>query len=238
MQRYDNIAPESDQRARPPRRRGRPGPPGRRPRRRALEEGTLDDAREQALLERARAGDVAAFEELIRPELGRAYATAARLAGRQEAEDLVQEAALRAFRSLGGFRGGCRFGTWLYRIVVHLCADHARRQGRRAGLVEPLEAETAEPRPRGTAGDPEAELLAAERHRLVEAALASLPPGYRLVVLLRDVEGLSYEEVAELAGLPLGTVKSRVFRARRLLRQRLAGAGLLPSVPRGRGVAE
>ncbi|MDI3297908.1 MAG: sigma-70 family RNA polymerase sigma factor [Bacillota bacterium] len=209
------------------------------PRRGGLGGLTLEEGCERALVERARRGDVAAFEELIRPELARIYGAAARLVGRQEAEDLVQEAVLRAFRSLDGFRGGARFATWLYRIVVNLCVDHGRRRSRREWREEPLEAtERAAEGAAGAGHDPEAALLAAERQQLVQAALAELPADYRVVILLRDVEGLTYEEVAELTGLPLGTVKSRVFRGRRALRERLAEAGLLPSVQRGRGVAE
>ncbi|MDI3316893.1 MAG: sigma-70 family RNA polymerase sigma factor [Bacillota bacterium] len=197
------------------------------------------DGLERALLERAQAGDVAAFEELVRPELRRVYGAAVRLVGRQEAEDVVQEAVLHAFRALGAFRGGSRFGSWLYRIAINLCLDHGRRNRRREHHEEAREpARIPEPATGTAACDPEEALLAAERHEAVEAALAALPEEYRAALLLRDVEGLSYEEVAEMTGIPLGTVKSRVFRGRRALREKLAEAGLLPSVRRRQGVAE
>lgn len=170
------------------------------------------------LLDRCRRGDPDAFAELVDLTHRQAYTLALRLVGdRQEAEDVSQEAYLRVFRSLRGFRGEARFETWLYRIVTNAALNHLRRRGRFGELTaEPDELETAAV---STAPGPEA---IAERDEL-ERSLARLPEGMRVVLVLKDVYGLSCREIGEEIGLAEGAVKVRLHRARRKLKDLVYG---------------
>ena len=167
---------------------------------------------------RLRAGDHRAFEELVRTQQHRVYGLALRMLGNAaEAQDIAQEAFLRAHRGLAEFRGDARLSTWLYSIVSRLCLNRLAGSERRlerhgeetlAGLAD------ASPRPD----------QALERGELDEAlhrAIAELPEERRIVVVLRDVEGLAYEEIAEVLTLPVGTVRSRLHRARLDLKEKL-----------------
>ncbi|MBM3499885.1 MAG: sigma-70 family RNA polymerase sigma factor [Armatimonadetes bacterium] len=181
------------------------------------------------LVQRARAGDVVAFEQLVQPYLGRLYNYLARMVGdASDAEDLTQDAILRAHRAIGSFRGGATFQTWLYRIATNIAVDALRRRGRQkvkvTSLDDPLQSEEGlVPREvPDTQRDPLELAEAAELHGEVQQAIASLSPKLRAVVLLFDMQGMSYEEIAEALDLPLGTVKSRLFNARARLRERLA----------------
>jgi len=181
-----------------------------------------------ALLERAQAGDLRAFEQLVQPHVGRIYSYVARLVNDPvEAEDLAQEVVLRAHRSINSFRGGAAFQTWLYRIATNLTVDAIRRRKRQASRVCSLD----DPVP-GTDGsmarevtDPHrtpAESVETEELRQeVSRAIGELSPKLRAVVVLFDLQGCSYEEIAEILHLPLGTVKSRLFNARARLREAL-----------------
>jgi RNA polymerase sigma-70 factor (ECF subfamily) len=168
------------------------------------------------LIAACRTGDRQAFEEVVRLTYRQVYTQALRLVrDRQEAEDVAQEAYLRVFRGLAGFRGDAQFDTWLYRIVANSAMSHLRRRGR-FGEV------TAEPtaRPAETAWDPQMAERAADRDAL-QTALDSLPQSLRSVVILRDVYGLSSQEIGDRLGLSEGAVKVRVHRARRRLRDLL-----------------
>ena len=197
-------------------------PAGAKP---ALEPGALAAeaaALERELVRRARRGDVAAFEELLRPCLQPAYQLAVRLLGnRQLAEDVTQDALLKAFTAMGHFRGEARFGTWIFRIVHNACTDALRYRARRPQA--PLPAAEGDGGPEPVASDPGPEDVVIERQgrAALLAAVAALPPDHRAVVLLRDVQGLSYEEVAAITGQNLGTIKSRLHRARAALRAAL-----------------
>jgi RNA polymerase sigma-70 factor (ECF subfamily) len=180
------------------------------------------------LVQRARAGDVAAFEALIEPHIGRLYSYLARMVGDPfEAEDLTQEAILRAHRAIGSFRGGATFQTWLYRIGTNIAVDALRRRGRLKARVtsldDPLQAEegSVAREVRDPQRDPQELAEAAELTGRVQQAIAQLTPKLRAVVLLFDMQGLSYEEIAEALRLPLGTVKSRLFNARSRLKELL-----------------
>jgi RNA polymerase sigma-70 factor (ECF subfamily) len=180
------------------------------------------------LVQRARAGDVAAFEALIEPHIGRLYSYLARMVGDPfEAEDLTQEAILRAHRAIGSFRGGATFQTWLYRIGTNIAVDALRRRGRLKARVtsldDPLQAEEGlvAREVRDPQRDPQELAEAAELTGRVQQAIAQLTPKLRAVVLLFDMQGLSYEEIAEALRLPLGTVKSRLFNARSRLKELL-----------------
>lgn len=180
-------------------------------------------AEEGRLVARARAGEAAAFEALLERHAAQAYGLALRTLGdAREAEDLVQEAFLRAWRGLAGFRAEARFGTWLYRIVVNLC--YKRLPGIRASLetsdLEALDFEAgAEPGEAGPA--PEGTLLGEDLRRHLHAAIDGLPEAYRMLISLRHQQDLPYSEIAAITGLPLGTVKTGLHRARRRLQAAL-----------------
>jgi RNA polymerase sigma-70 factor, ECF subfamily len=170
------------------------------------------------LVEACRRGDPRAFEELVDATHRQAYTLALRLVGdRQEAEDVTQDAYLRVFRSVAGFRGDARFETWLYRIVTNAALDHLRRRGRFGDLAaEPEDVETAA----ATEGPAPEDL--GDRDEL-ERCLGALPEGMRTVVVLKDVYGLSCREIGEELGIAEGAVKVRLHRARRRLKELLYG---------------
>jgi RNA polymerase sigma-70 factor (ECF subfamily) len=166
---------------------------------------------DQPLVRRAQGGDRFAFEQLVDRHQHRLFTLAARTLGsRTDAEDAVQEALLRAWRNIESFRGGALFSTWLYRICVN--AAHDQRTRRSADPVEP--AESADPRDRFADHELSGEL---------QRALASLDDDQRTAVVLYDVLGSSYAEIAEITGAAEGTVKSRLFRGRAELARQLRG---------------
>jgi RNA polymerase sigma-70 factor (ECF subfamily) len=172
----------------------------------------------QDLLDACRRGDREAFEEIVRITYRPVYTLAYRLVGdRQDAEDVCQEAYLRVFRALGTFRGDARFETWLYRIVTNAALSFLRRKGR----FGDLRSEPVEP------AEPSLDLPLADRtvdRDALESALQELPVGMRAVVVLKDVYGLSHQEIAEELGASEGAVKVRLHRARKRLKDRLVGA--------------
>jgi RNA polymerase sigma-70 factor (ECF subfamily) len=173
---------------------------------------------EGRLVARARAGDAAAFEALVRLHAELAYNLALRALGDPaEAEDVAQEAFVRAWRAMPRFREEARFGTWLYRIVTNLCYDRLPRLKQELAALDIDEAESlADERPSA-----DTSLLDAELRARLHAAIDELPAGYRLLITLRHVHGLRYDEIATAAGMPLGTVKTGIHRARRRLREAL-----------------
>ena len=187
---------------------------------------------EKHILARARRGELPAFEELVRRHEKRVYAVALRSSGSPEdAEDITQEVFLRAWRSIEEFRGDSGFSTWLFRITMNLCVDHARHKNAQP-QTQPLvvgeeDAERPIPDPAPT---PEEHLENSELGRELAAALDEVSEEHRRIVLLRDVSGLSYTEIAEVLEISEGTVKSRLSRARIALRTILLRRGnLLPS---------
>jgi RNA polymerase sigma-70 factor (ECF subfamily) len=165
------------------------------------------------LVRRAQRGDKVAFEQLVRRHQRYAFNVAYRVLGDYaEAEDMAQEAFVRVWRGLPGFRGQAQFTTWLYRIVHNLCLN--RLPGLRQELLrtEPLEEALAAPAPS------QAELVEIrEQMAFLHAQLDRLPEKYRLVLALRFLQHLSYDEIATALDLPVGTVKTHIHRARRLL---------------------
>jgi RNA polymerase sigma-70 factor (ECF subfamily) len=169
------------------------------------------------LVARARQGNEAAFEQLVLRHQRYAFNLAYRVLGSYaEAEDVAQEAFVRAWRGLPGFRGQARFTTWLYRIVHNLCLNRLPKLRRELLQTEPLEEVLADP-------DPAPSDLFDMREQLafLHAQLGQLPEKYRLVLTLRYLQQLSYDEIATTLDVPMGTVKTHIHRARRLLRERL-----------------
>ena len=190
---------------------------------------------EEQFLERLRAGEASAFNRLVEERHGDIYALLYRLTeDPEEARDLTQETFLQAFRHLSSFRGDADLRTWLYRIAVNQARNRwrwwkRRRRDRTVSLDAPVSGEIDSPLSAGLAGggeglDPERQALAREREQALHAALRSLSRPYREVIVLRDIEGLSYEEVAATLDLNVGTVKSRLNRGRTELRRRLEGS--------------
>ncbi len=188
--------------------------------------GVEEDAvarRDRILVERARDGDLDAFNELVLAYQDQLWALVARLVpDPDQASDAVQEAFFSAYRNLHSFRGGS-VRSWLSRIAINAAMDLQRARRRRPASPYPeLDDETWQP-PAGPAADPEATALAAERSRVLADALARIGPDQRTAIVLFDVEGYDYAQIAELTGVSLGTVKSRIHRGRLALRQLLEG---------------
>jgi RNA polymerase sigma-70 factor (ECF subfamily) len=173
---------------------------------------------EAALVARLRQGDRHAFEELVIAYQHRVFGVALRMLGnRAEAEEIAQETFLRAHRALPDFRGEARLQTWLYAIASRLCLNRLASPDRRLVRGDD-EALAAAPSDEPSAA---ARLERAERDAAVREAIAALPEERRIVVVLRDLEGLSYEEIGEVLGLEPGTVRSRLHRARLDLKNKL-----------------
>jgi RNA polymerase sigma-70 factor, ECF subfamily len=174
------------------------------------------------LVARAAAGDRDAFDQLVDQTHTMVHATAYRLTGDADlAADATQDAYVRAYTSLRTFRGNSSFSTWLYRIVVNVSLDALRRRSR---LPEPMSGRTDENEPRDVEivdrfTDPSETAERRERRRAVLRALHDLSEDHRAVLVLFDLNGFSYEEISEILGVPLGTVKSRLNRARLALRE-------------------
>jgi RNA polymerase sigma-70 factor (ECF subfamily) len=168
-------------------------------------------------------GDRQAFEELAYPLLDSAFRTALRMTGQSaSAEDLVQEAFLRAFRAFGQFERGTNFKAWLFRILTNVFLNDYRRKGREPQTTDFAEVEPADPATMGPEFRVE-EVDAIRSHLGDEAvrAIDHLPSDFRLPFLLSTFEGFSYKEIASILEIPIGTVMSRLFRARRLLKSDL-----------------
>ncbi len=170
---------------------------------------------DEALVERTRAGDLSAFEELVERHRPVVFRVAARIVGNDEADDVAQDAFLRAFHRLSQFRGEAPFRSWLLRIA-HNAALNTLERRRSAPVDEPEEERDPEPgtnRPR----TPADELELTERRQRLQVKLQLMQPTHRAVLVLRDLEGLSYEEIASVTESPLGSVKGRLHRARKEL---------------------
>lgn len=186
-----------------------------------------NDPLREALVERARRGDTRAFDDLARAEERALYRHAARIVGvGADAEDVVQDALLSAWKSISSFEG-TSFRAWLFRIVTNRALDRIRARKRRPELpIEPADDEDvtwAEP----AAPGPDLAEIASSREALavVEQALTTVPEEQRAALLLRDVEGFAYEEIALMTGVEVGTVKSRIHRARVAVRNILITRG-------------
>ena len=189
------------------------------------------------LVQRAQGGEIAAFNTLVIRHQNAAYSLAFRfLRTREAAEDVTQEAFVRAWRAIDTFRGD-RFRSWLLRIVANAARDELRRRKRRPqrSLDETWDdPDIASIDPVEPGLGPQERAEQTELRGVLERALAELPEEWRMVVLLSDVHGMSYEEIADAVDAPLGTVKSRLSRARARLRQLLIESGELPGLAQRR----
>ncbi|MHB9106173.1 MAG: RNA polymerase sigma factor [Armatimonadota bacterium] len=169
---------------------------------------------EEQLIAQARAGNTYAFDTLVADHAPQVYRQALRMLGdTEEAEDILQETMIRAYRHLGRFRGDAAFGTWLYAIAVRVCLARRQAAKRRPEQV-PLE------EVRLTSGDTAEQVLRREAGDQVQRVLNALPPPDRLLMVLRFVEGLSHEEIARVMGWSVENSRTRLLRARRAFRER------------------
>jgi RNA polymerase sigma-70 factor (ECF subfamily) len=187
--------------------------------------------RERMLIRRLQQRDERAFEEVVRLYQHKVYNLVYRMIGSQhEAEDIAQEVFVTVFKAIDSFRGEAKFSTWLYRIAANHCKNRMKYLGRRSykatgELDEAAEREMQDAQPsslRPHVDGPDAVLEGLELERSVQAGIAALDEEHRVLVVLRDVEDLSYEEISSITGLELGTVKSRLHRARLQLKEHMA----------------
>lgn len=178
---------------------------------------------EKLLLERSKAGDVAAFEILIEAYQKKIFNLAYRILGNyDDAGDQAQEALIRIFKSIANFKEQSSFSTWVYRITTNVCLDEIRKKKNKRvlSLDEEIHVEDGEMKRQIISDDPLPDEIAEreELRSIVSSAIESLPEEQRIVITLRDIQGLSYEEIAEVLDCPSGTVKSRINRARQALK--------------------
>lgn len=187
---------------------------------------------ELEIIVKVRSGDADAFEALVLEHQNKVYSLALRMVGNEEdARDMAQEAFIRAFNSLGSFRGESKFSVWLYRLTSNICIDFLRGMAKRRTVSLSWEDED------GDEGEleipderfsPEAGLERSELREAVRRGLEQLTPEYREILLLREINGLSYDEIGRALNLEEGTVKSRIFRARKKLCEILVREGNIP----------
>ena len=179
---------------------------------------------DQQLVQRAQRGDLRAFDLLVLKYQGRIAALVSRyVSDAGEVEDVTQEAFIKAYRALGKFRGDSAFYTWLYRIAANAAKNHLVAKGRRPEAYATIE--DAEGFDEGgmfsESASPEALAMGGELAEVVESALKALPDELKAALMLREFDGLSYDDIADVLGCPVGTVRSRIFRAREAVDQRM-----------------
>ncbi len=215
------------------------------------QERTREAEEDRALIARAQAGDKVAFRRLVERHQRRAFAIALGLVrDENDARELVQDAFLRVYKSLGSFQGGSSFFTWLYRIITNLSIDLIRKPGRQTTDIKDAQLELDESSDfdlpflsRFDGADPADDGRRGEIAERLRAALDALPSYHRAVIVMREIEGLSYEEMAQVMDVSKGTIMSRLFHARQKLQRALADCyaeqvGAHPAEPGdGAGVA-
>ena len=184
-----------------------------------------DNELDQALVRRVQAGEKGAFDLLVRKYQHKLTSVISRYVGDwSECQDVAQESFVRAYRAIGNFRGDSAFYTWLYKIAINTAKNWLVSQGRRPP-TEDVQVEDAEHLDAAVrlkdSSTPERELLRQEIERTVTRAVDALPDELRQAITLREVDGLSYEEIAETMNCPIGTVRSRIFRAREAIDEQL-----------------
>lgn len=193
-----------------------------------------DTTQEQRWVEAARRGDESAFESLVRLYEKRVFSLAVRMCGNAEdAAEAAQEAFLAAWQGLRFFRGDSSFSTWLYRLTANACVDLLRREGRHRSAAGPSldDEELNRDVPDNTVPSPQEEAERRELRAQIEEGLRALSPEHRQVLVLREMHQLSYDEIARVLDLDVGTVKSRISRGRKQLRNFLLRSGNFLAAP-------
>ncbi len=190
----------------------------------------MPEGYEEKLVERLKRRDEAAFNELIRLYQGRIFRLVFRMLGdRSEAEDLAQEVFITVFKSIDGFRGDSKLSTWLYRVATNHCKNRIKYLDRRARgkkkefdeIAEHGALESATMNPSAHIARPDQMMEAKQKERILQLAIASLEDEHRELIVFRDIEHMTYEQIQEITGLAEGTVKSRLHRARNSLRRKV-----------------
>jgi RNA polymerase sigma-70 factor, ECF subfamily len=187
------------------------------------------DDSEAVFIARLVARDETAFNELVVVYERRVFALTLRMLGRRaEAEEITQDVFVQVFKSIDSFRGESKLSTWIFRVAVNLCKNKMKYHARRGGRQEDLDSlgdhtslGAAEGVSAGAVARPDEAVEGQQMVGAVRAAIAELDPEFRQLVILRDVEDLAYEEIAEVSGLPIGTVKSRIHRGRAQLKEKV-----------------
>jgi RNA polymerase sigma-70 factor (ECF subfamily) len=183
---------------------------------------------DEELVARARGGDLDSFNQLVLRWERPIYALAYRVIGREEdARDVAQETFLRAFRALGGFKGEAKFSSWLYRITLNLCRDWIRRERRTPVAQAPEGVDLIELASESTPAESIEDLISRkELGRAVAKAMSSLSDEQRTAIILKEYQGLTFQEIADLLNCPLSTVKTRLYQGLSVLRRQLEEAGV------------
>ncbi len=193
----------------------------------------LDESTERRFVERLQRHDERAFNELVEAYSPRVYRLVARMLGRREdAEDMAQEVFVQVFKGIGQFRGESKLGTWIYRVAINLCKNRSKYLSRRQDDKQDALDAVADRQPlhqakgvtSGQVNRPDHMVEGMQIEAIMRKCIAELDPDFREALILRDVENLSYEEIIDITGVAEGTVKSRIHRARALLKQRVAQA--------------
>ena len=172
------------------------------------------------------AGDTESFNQLVVRWERPIYALAYRVLGREEdARDVCQETFLRAFRALKGFKGQAKFSSWLYRIALNLCRDWIRRE-RRTPMVRPLDADTEPASANAPVETAEEQVVRHDLGRVITHAMTALSEAQRTTIVLKEYHGLTFQEIADLQGCPLSTVKTRLYQGLQVLRRQLQRSGV------------
>lgn len=188
---------------------------------------------EREIIDRVLSGDTEAFEALVLEHQNKVYSLALRMVGNEEdARDMAQEAFIRAFSSLTGFRGDSKFSVWLYRLTSNICIDFLRSRAKKRTVSMTWTDDEGDDAGELEIPDerfsPEGQFDRASIRESVHRGLDSLSPQYREILVLREINGLSYEEIGRVLGIEEGTVKSRIFRARKKLCDFLLREGNIP----------
>lgn len=191
---------------------------------------STEEASEQKFIERLRNHDERAFNELVELYKYRVFALVFRMLGRRdEADDMTQEVFVQVFKAIGQFRGDSKLSTWIYRIAINLCKNRllylSRRYSKRQAEFEPIAERSELNNAKGvTFGDiarPDDLVEGFQLEQIVKLCISEIDADFREVLILRDVEDLTYEEISDITGLPEGTVKSRIHRARAMLKAKV-----------------
>ncbi len=190
---------------------------------RAAKKGRPETVTDGEIIGRVCGGETRLFDELVRRYQDQVYGMVERFVGQQaDAEDVAQEVFLKAFRGLGGFKGDAKFSTWLYRITFNMCTDWLRKNRKPERRELPMQDEDCVADATVDLGEG---MLASEERKEIRKALDGLPEKYRTVVTLLYDERLSYEQIGAILDVPTKTVETRLYRARRMLRETLGGRG-------------